>query len=138
MVFSCVITNWPTVLMPCGVARPSEPFTPQTRPDEEGSGDDGRRRLVGESDDAHGRRPTEVSVHDRQSGPGGFGRYTLEYDATESTAVNADNEPITGPIRQHVVGKDRKPRDGQPVRMRYLREGPVVFQLLEPIEFVDR
>lgn len=60
--------------------------------------------------------------------------YTLHYEATESTAVDSSGRPINGPIEQMGMA-EQEPVDGQKVRLKYLREEPVIFELLEPLKF---
>jgi hypothetical protein len=60
--------------------------------------------------------------------------YTITYDASQSTAVSKDGKPIKGPIAQHGM-ETRKPIDGQKVKMRYMREEPIILELLEPRRF---
>jgi hypothetical protein len=64
--------------------------------------------------------------------------YTLVYNADRSTARNADGVLIKGPIPQHYFGQAKKPVDGQKIRMRYMIEEPVIFELLEYIRFVGK
>ena len=61
--------------------------------------------------------------------------WTLVYSAEKSTATNADGQPIKGPIEQHFLGKPRKAVDGQKIKLRYRRDEPVVFELLEEIQY---
>ena len=69
--------------------------------------------------------------------PDGKFCYSLEYNPTQSTAVNAAGKPIKGPIQQHYLGESRKPIEGQKIKMRYMREEPIIYELLEPIKYVD-
>ena len=69
--------------------------------------------------------------------PDGKFCYSLEYNPTQSTAVNTAGKPIKGPIQQHYLGNSRKPLEGQKIKMRYMREEPIIYKLLEPIEYVE-
>jgi hypothetical protein len=62
--------------------------------------------------------------------------YTLTYTSDQSTAHNSDGEKITGPLSQH-GSKIRQPVDGQTIRMRYLREEPIIHELLEDMKYVN-
>lgn len=62
--------------------------------------------------------------------------WALEYDASASTAVNAAGQPIKGPIQQHVLDKHR-PRVPQTLKIRYLKEEPVIFEYMENIQYCD-
>jgi len=69
--------------------------------------------------------------------PDGTFGYTLTYSADQSTARNSEGVSIKGPVPQHYLGKHKKPVDGQPLKMRYLREEPIIFELLEDIRFSE-
>ncbi|MCE2715678.1 MAG: hypothetical protein ACK4V2_01080 [Pseudomonadota bacterium] len=60
--------------------------------------------------------------------------YTLEYATPESIAVNQKGEKITGPVQQHALDKN-KPILNQQILLQYLKEEPIMFKLLKPIEF---
>lgn len=60
--------------------------------------------------------------------------YMITYDAPESTAVNAEDQPIKGPIDQSGL-LDRKPINNQKIKLRYRQDEPIIFELLEEIKF---
>ncbi len=62
--------------------------------------------------------------------------YTLRYDVAEGQVKNAEGELIQGPLQQHLFNLESRAIEGQQVRLRYDREDPMVYELLEDIEFM--
>ena len=60
--------------------------------------------------------------------------YTLTYEAPESIAVNADGQPVKGPIHQMGISK-QEPLTPQTLRLRYRRDEPILFQLVDEIKY---
>lgn len=60
--------------------------------------------------------------------------YTISYDASESTATDNEGKAIKGPIEQHGM-LDKKPINSQKLKLRYRRDEPVMFELLEEMKF---
>ena len=60
--------------------------------------------------------------------------FSYQYEASESTAVNDLGVPIKGPIVQSTLSQ-RKPKYPQNVRIQYMKEEPIVFEVLEPLSF---
>ena len=61
--------------------------------------------------------------------------FSYRYIVNESTARDQDGKIITGPIEQHTLIKGKRPVEGQKVKIRYLRNGPIIFELLEKVKF---
>jgi len=61
--------------------------------------------------------------------------YSYRYEVTESTAVNNEGIPIKGPIEQHTMIEGKKPIPGQKIKMRYRKDEPIIFELLEEVKF---
>lgn len=78
---------------------------------------------------------TEGNIQDIEPMDDGTFSYALVYDAKESTAINIVGKPIKGPIRQHYLGKRKQPLPDQRIRLRYLREEPVLYELLDAIRY---
>lgn len=62
--------------------------------------------------------------------------YTITYDVPESTAVTYEGKKIIGPIQQHGISK-KKPIVTKKLKLKYMREEPIVFDLIDPIQFED-
>ncbi len=60
--------------------------------------------------------------------------YKIDYIVTESTAINAEGKKIEGLIWQGGISKE-KPVPPFKLRIRYLREEPVVFEFIDPMHF---
>lgn len=64
----------------------------------------------------------------------GFG-YTIEYDVTESDDVNADGEKVKGPVQQYAMS-EKEPVLNQVVKLKYMKNQPMNFELLDEIQVV--
>lgn len=64
----------------------------------------------------------------------GFYGYTLTYEINDSIAVNAQGEKIKGPVEQYGISR-KEPVNGQNLQLIYLREEPIIFELLDPIQY---
>ncbi|MBS0186341.1 MAG: hypothetical protein JSS34_08520 [Proteobacteria bacterium] len=66
------------------------------------------------------------------------GGYIVEYMAPESTAINKEKKEIKGPIQQLVLEEDRRPVLPQEIKLKYLKEEPIIFTYEEPIKFENK
>lgn len=60
--------------------------------------------------------------------------YRMQYNAPESTAVNAKGQKIMGPIDQY-GRNEQKPVCPQKIKAMYWKEEPIIFEFLEPMQF---
>src|SRR5262245_55567983 len=60
--------------------------------------------------------------------------YTIKYDVPESTAVNLEGKTIRGPIEQSGL-LNKKPINGQKIKLRYMRDEPNIFELSDQIKY---
>lgn len=60
--------------------------------------------------------------------------YTIEYPIPESTAINAKGEKIKEPIKQYGM-ETKKPILNQQISLQYLKEEPIIFKFLQPIQY---
>lgn len=74
-----------------------------------------------------------ITVEKLESGEYG---YSIEYPTPESSLLDDNGEKVLGPITQHGV-VDREPISNQTVRIKYLKEEPVIFELVDQIQFKD-
>jgi hypothetical protein len=58
----------------------------------------------------------------------------IRYNAPESTAVNQEGKPIRGPIQASWLDK-KKPVDHQKIRIKYLKEEPMIYKELDKIRY---
>ena len=64
--------------------------------------------------------------------------YTIEYIVLGGNAKNRDGELIQGPLNQHIFGVEKKAIEGQRIKLRYNKEEPIFFELLEKITFIEQ
>jgi len=64
---------------------------------------------------------------------GSYG-YTITYSIPESTAVTTEGSKIQDPIQQHGMSQ-RKPIDKQKLKLKYMKEEPIIFELIDPIQY---
>ncbi len=60
--------------------------------------------------------------------------YLIKYEASEGTAVNKEGKKINGMIEQFGLSQKR-PLNKQKLRLRYMKEEPVIFELMDRIKF---
>jgi hypothetical protein len=60
--------------------------------------------------------------------------FIISYEASESTAINKEGKKINGTIQQYGMSQ-KKPIDDQKLRLKYMKEEPVIFELSEPMQF---
>jgi hypothetical protein len=62
--------------------------------------------------------------------------YTIRYIVSESTAVTSEGRKIEGPIEQHGIA-EKKPINNQKIRLRYMKEEPVIFEFIDSMQFEE-
>jgi len=60
--------------------------------------------------------------------------YIIKYEASESTAINKEGKSINGIIEQFSISQ-RRPLNNQKLRLKYMKEEPIIFEFLDPIKF---
>lgn len=63
--------------------------------------------------------------------------YSVTYHSEQSTAVNTDGEAINGEMTVHQFGAEKLPVEGQTIKIRYLRDEPVIYEILSDIQFAE-
>jgi hypothetical protein len=85
----------------------------------------------------HGWAETTGSISNITTLPDGKYVFSLIYRAGQSTAKNADGRQINGEIEQHCLGKSRRPIAGQALRLRYMIEEPIIYELIDEIKYAE-
>lgn len=67
--------------------------------------------------------------------PDGVYAYTLQYNVVGGQAFNMEGDLIQGPLPQHIFNVPGKAIAGQKVRLRYMTDEPIFYELLEKIRF---
>jgi hypothetical protein len=62
--------------------------------------------------------------------------YTLEYNVVGGSAINMDGELIQGKLPQHIFNVKKQAIEGQKIKLRYNKEEPMFYELLEEIVFI--
>ena len=63
------------------------------------------------------------------------GRYGFELVYKVKPFINSEGVLTEGPIRQIHMDEGKAAVEGQVIRMRYMRDEPVIYKLLEAIEY---
>ncbi len=58
----------------------------------------------------------------------------ISYEISESRAHDKNGKKIRGPITQ-CIQLEKEPLPGQKLRIRYMREEPIIFELIDPIKY---
>jgi hypothetical protein len=62
--------------------------------------------------------------------------YTLQYDVVGGDVKNIDGDLIQGPLPQHIFNVGQLAIKGQQIKLRYEKEEPMFYELLEDIKFI--
>jgi hypothetical protein len=62
--------------------------------------------------------------------------YTIEFIVLGGNAKNIEGKLIQGPLIQHIFGVEKKAIEGQILKLRYSKDEPMFYELLEDIKFV--
>lgn len=63
------------------------------------------------------------------------GRYGFELVYEVRPLMNSEGVLAEGPIRQIYMDEEKAAVEGQVIRLRYMRDEPVIYKLLEAIEY---
>jgi len=67
----------------------------------------------------------------------GIYAYTLQYEVIGGNARNLDGELIQGLLPQHIFNVEKLAIKGQQIKLRYDKDEPMFYELLENIKFTE-